>query len=138
MGLAKRFEELDVWQTARELAQKVYSVSNRDAFARDFGLRDQMRRAAVSIMSNIAEGFESGTRPLFIKFLRYARGSAGEVRAQFYVALDVGYISAEEFAALTDLTEKCSRQLTRLIKYLETHPLAVRETGIDYETNVGT
>ena len=105
MGLAKRFEELDVWQTARELTRRVYEISNKGEFARDFGLRDQMRRAAVSVMSNIAEGFESGTRPLFINYLGHAKGSAGEVRAQLYVSLDVGYISAEEFAMLTDLAE---------------------------------
>ena len=90
VALAKRFEELEVWQTARALTQQVYAVSNKGQFARDFGLRDQMRRAAISVMSNIAEGFESGTRPLLINFMGHAKGSAGEVRAQLYVALDAG------------------------------------------------
>ncbi len=138
MALAKRFEELEVWQTARELTRQVYAVSNKGEFARDFGLRDQLRRAAVSIMSNIAEGFESGTHPLFIKFLGYAKGSAGEVRAQLYVALDAGYLAPGEVAVLQDMAKKCSGQLTRLILYLQAHPTAVREDGVAYETNVST
>jgi len=138
MALARRFEELEVWQTARELTRQVYAASNRGSFAHDYGLRDQIRRAAVSIMSNIAEGFESGTRPLFIKFLGVARGSAGEVRAQLYVALDAGYLSSDEFDALRDLADKCSRQLARFINYLRTHPSSVHEAGVEYETNVGT
>jgi four helix bundle protein len=86
--MAERFEELDVWQRARELTRSVYDLSDQGAFARDFGLRDQMRRAAVSIMSNFAEGFESRTQPLLVDSLGRARGSAGGLRAQLYVALD--------------------------------------------------
>ena len=97
MTTAKRFEELEVWQKARELTNLVYKYSSDGVFARDFGLRDQMRRAAVSIMSNIAEGFESQTQALFIKYLAYAKGSAGELRAQLYIARDQGYTTDEEF-----------------------------------------
>jgi four helix bundle protein len=81
MTTAKRFEDLEVWQKAKELTNLIYRVSLSGAFSRDFGLRDQMRRAAVSIMSNIAEGFESQTQVLFIQYLGRAKGSAGELRA---------------------------------------------------------
>ncbi len=104
-------------------------------FSRDHGLRDQMRRAAVSIMSNIAEGFESGTQPLFIRYLRYAKASAGEVRAQLYVGMDAGYLTEAEFDELFDLADKCSRQLSRFIAYLESQPSGprVREAMSEYE-----
>lgn len=80
MPTIERFEDIRAWQTARALTRQIYAVSARGAFARDFGLRDQMRRAAVSILSNIAEGFESGTRPQFVRYLALAKGSAGERR----------------------------------------------------------
>jgi four helix bundle protein len=119
MATIRRFEEIEAWQTARELTQLVYALSDEGAFARDFGLRDQMRRAAVSIMSNIAEGFESKTVPAFTKYLGHAKASSGELRAQLYVAMDVQYISQAQFAQLSDLSEKCSRQISNFIKYLE-------------------
>jgi len=97
----------------------VYKLSNEGAFSRDFGLRDQMRRAAVSIMSNIAEGFESRTRSLFIEFLGRAKASAGELRAQCYVALDVGYLRDEAFEDLRCRAEVCSKQLSSFISYLK-------------------
>lgn len=86
--MAERFEDLRAWQTSRALANAVYDVSDEGHFARDFGLNDQMRRAAVSVMSNIAEGFESRTAKLFIDYLGRAKASAGEVRAQLYIASD--------------------------------------------------
>jgi len=97
--MAERFEELDMWQRARELTRSVYDLSDQGAFARDLGLRDQKRRAAVPVMSNIAEGFESRTQGLFIEFLGRARGSAGELRAQLYIALDRDYLTQDQFAA---------------------------------------
>lgn len=84
-----RFEDIQAWQTARELTNLVYKQSEKGQFARDFGLRDQIRRATVSIMSNIAEGFESRTDIQFINYLGHARASAGEVRSQLYIALDL-------------------------------------------------
>ena len=84
MTTATRFEEPDVWKNAKELTSLIYRLSAAGSFARDFGLRDQMRRAAVSIMSNIAEGFESQTQVMFIQYLARAKGSAGELRAQLY------------------------------------------------------
>ena len=95
MGKISTFLEIEAFQVARDLTKVVYRLSNDGLFSRDFGLKDQMRRAAVSIMSNIAEGFESRTRAMFIEVLGRAKGSAGELRAQCYVALDAGYLSDE-------------------------------------------
>jgi len=134
MTTAKRFEDLEVWQRAKDLTNLIYKYSTDGTFARDFGLRDQMRRAAVSIMSNIAEGFESQTQVQFIKYLGLAKGSAGELRAQLYIARDQGYISEENFSELFLLAEICSKQLARFIQYLETQPNArrMREDGAEY------
>lgn len=135
MATITRFEDLEVWQTARELTRRIYALTNEGAFARDFGLRDQMRRAAVSVVSNIAEGFESRTQALFVEFLGRAKGSAGELRAQCYVALDAGYLTTEQFEAVMELADQCSRQLYRLMSYLEQQPNTrrMREAGIEYE-----
>ncbi|KPV52538.1 hypothetical protein SE17_14905 [Kouleothrix aurantiaca] len=113
-----RFEEIEAWQSARQLTQRIYALSSQGAFARDFGLRDQMRRASVSVMSNIAEGFESRTQGLFVEFLGRAKGSAGKLRAQLYAGLDAGYIEQALFHELTQLAELCSRQIARFMQYL--------------------
>jgi four helix bundle protein len=113
-----RFEEIEAWQTARELTRKVYEMTNEGQFARDFGLKDQMRRASVSIMSNIAEGFESRTQTLFLDYLGRAKASAGELRAQLYVALDVGYLDRSKYEQTYELVDKCSRQLSKFMTYL--------------------
>lgn len=118
MGAIKRFEEIEAWQTAREVSRLVYSLTKNRPFAGDFGLRDQIRRAAVSIMANIAEGFESRTPALFVELLGRAKGSAGELRSQAYVALDAGYITQLQFEEAFDLAEKCSRQISRFMSYL--------------------
>jgi four helix bundle protein len=123
MPTITRFEEIEAWQTARELTKRIYSLTERGAFARDFGLKDQIRRAAVSVMSNIAEGFESQTQPQFIRYLGMAKASAGEVRSQLYVSRDLEYVGQEHFDEVFRLTEKASRQLSRFIAYLESHPL---------------
>jgi four helix bundle protein len=112
------FEEIEAWQTARTLTKRIYELTGEGSFARDFGLRDQMRRASVSIMSNIAEGFESRTKALFIDFLGRAKVSAGEIRAQAYVALDVGHLDRHYFEELFELADKCSRQISRFMTYL--------------------
>ena len=106
MTLVKRFEELRAWQAARALVREVYAVARRDAFARDLGLRDQIQRAAVSVMSNIAEGFDAGTDAEFVRFLTYARASAAEVQSLLYVAHDIGYLSQEEFERLYQMAEE--------------------------------
>ncbi|HEX5836758.1 MAG TPA: four helix bundle protein [Anaerolineales bacterium] len=130
-----RFEEIEAWKTARQLTHVVYEAGNQAGFNRDFGLRDQIRRASVSVMSNIAEGFESRTDVQFINFLGMAKASAGEVRAQIYVALDQRYISEEQFRNLYGLAETCSRQIARFMAYLETNPRKRRisEDPSEYE-----
>lgn len=135
MATAKRFEELEVWQRSRELANLIYALSKDGTFSHDFGLRDQIRRAAVSIMSNIAEGFESSTQQTFIKYLGHAKASAGEVRAQLYIVKDQGYISEEEFQKAFEMAEICSKQLSRFIQYLQNQPKSrrVREEETGYE-----
>ena len=109
MGTISRFEEIKAWQTARELTRQIYQLSALGVFSRDFGLRDQIRRAAISVMSNIAEGFESQTQALFIKYLGIAKASAGEVRSQLYIASDLGYLSPEDLKNTICLAEKVSR-----------------------------
>ena len=94
-----RFEDIEGWQLARELTKRVYAVAMKGAFAKDFGLRDQITRAAGSSMHNIAEGFDGGSNAEFIKYLRYSQRSCSEVQSQLYVALDQGYFSQEEFDA---------------------------------------
>jgi four helix bundle protein len=135
MTTAKRFEDLDVWQSAKELTNLVYRLSSSGTIARDFGLRDQMRRAAVSIMSNIAEGFESLIQAMFIQYLARAKGSAGELRAQLYIALEQEYMTTDEFQSALSLAETCSKQLASFIRYLESQPNArrVREDGVHYD-----
>jgi len=102
----ERFEDLIAWQKARSLTSETYRVTDLGKFARDFGLKDQIRRAAVSIMSNIAEGFERGKPSEFHQFLSIAKGSCAELRSQLYVALDAGYLPDPTFEKLrTDATE---------------------------------
>ena len=96
----ERFEDFIAWQRARKLTSNIYKVSNIGEFARDFGLKDQIRRAGVSVMSNIAEGFERGRPTEFHQFLSIAKGSCAELRSQLYVALDVGYVVGDDFRAL--------------------------------------
>jgi four helix bundle protein len=122
MTAITRFEEIDAWTSSRQLTNMVYSLGNQVGFNRDFELRDQVRRAAVSVMSNIAEGFESRTDIQFINFLGMARASAGEVRAQLYIALDQNYVSEEQFKETYAIAEKCSRQISKFIVYLEASP----------------
>jgi four helix bundle protein len=117
--MAERSEDLRAWRTARTLTNHVYALSKTNGFADDWVLKDQIRRAAISVMSNIAEGFESRTRPEFIDFLGTAKASAGEVRSQLYVAQDQGYLDEEEFNAASDLADKASRQLYHLIRHLK-------------------
>lgn len=111
MGHVGRFEDLIAWQKSRELAKKVYAVTRNDPFARDFGLSSQIQRAAVSIMSNIAEGFERDSRGDFHRFLTIAKASCAEVRSQLYIALDIGYIMQTEFDDLQQQAEEVARIL---------------------------
>jgi four helix bundle protein len=106
-----KFEELVAWQKARSLTRLIYEVSRREPFARDRGLSTQMQRAAVSIMSNIAEGFERHGSAEFQHFLSIAKASCAELRSQLYVALDIGYITEAEFASLQSCAEEVGRIL---------------------------
>jgi four helix bundle protein len=115
----KRFEELVVYQRTRELVKEVYAVTRRPAFAKDWGLADQIRRAAVSILSNIAEGFERGSNTEFVQFLYIAKGSCGEVRAQLTVAMDQGYVTEAECERLSDTCRVISGMLSSFINYLK-------------------
>ena len=105
----ERFEDLIAWQKARQLAAEIYRVSAQGNFSKDFGLRDQIRRAAVSAMSNIAEGFDRGSRSEFHQFLVIAKASCAEVRSQLYVAHDVGYIDQNTFEIISGSTNELLR-----------------------------
>jgi len=111
-----RFEDLECWQQATSLAIEIYRVSSSGEFGRDFGFRDQLRRAAVSIGSNIAEGKERETSSEFIRFLYIAKGSAGELKTQLYIAKEIGYLDAATHFDLNQRTEKISGMLGNLIK----------------------
>jgi four helix bundle protein len=122
MATVKQFEDLHVWQEARNLVSEVYRVTKLGTFRRDFSLRDQITRAAVSSMSNIAEGFERGSRREFMQFLNVAKGSTGEVRSQLYVALDQKYVDQKTFEKLRSSALAVSRRLAKFIGYLEDYP----------------
>ena len=118
MATFQSFEEMDAWQKARSLTQEIYRCSGSGAFAKDYGLRDQIRRASVSALSNIAEGFERNGTGEFLQFLSVAKGSLGEVRAQLYVVRDQDYLGAETFARLLTLTGETARLVGGLMEYL--------------------
>ena len=107
--MVNRFEDLIAWQKARELTREVYGCTRQGAFARDFGLRDQLQRDCVSVMSNVAEGFERGTSAEFHHFLSIAKSSCAEARSQLYVALDSGYLERKGFDALMGKAEEVGR-----------------------------
>ena len=104
-----RFEDIVAWQKARVLTREIYRVTDATGFSRDFGLKDQIRRASVSVMANIAEGFERAGRAEFHQFLVVAKASCAEVRSHLYVALDVEYITEDVFCKLSELTEEVGR-----------------------------
>lgn len=135
MPTITRFEDIEAWKTARELTRKIYALTEQGKFAKDFGLKNQIQRASVSVMSNIAEGFESRTQAQFIEYLGRSKASAGEVRCQLYIALDLNYLTDEHFKEVFDLADKSSRQIARFIGYLESHPQSrhIREEGAEYE-----
>ena len=118
-----KFEDIESWKKARRLTKEIYQTSATGGFVRDFGLKDQIRRASVSILSNIAEGFERGGDKEFSQFLAIAKGSCGEVRAQLYVALDQGYFSADTFDQLFSSATEVGQLLAGFIRYLKRSPL---------------
>jgi len=135
MPTITRFEDIEAWKTARELTRMLYSLTEQRQFSKDFGLKNQIQRASVSVMSNIAEGFESRTQAQFLEYLGRSKASAGEVRCQLYIALDLKYLFQEQFNSVFDLADKSSRQIARFMDYLETHPQSrrIRDEGSEYE-----
>lgn len=118
MAKIEKFEDILAWQKGRELTQHVYRATRQGEFAKDFALRDQIRRAVISITSNIAEGFERDGSKEFVQFLSLSKGSCGEVRSQLYVALDEAYLSQSQWQDLHDRCLEISRLLDGFAKYL--------------------
>ena len=118
MAKVKKFEEIQSWKKARSLTKEIYSTTLIGSFAKDFGLKDQIRRSAVSILSNIAEGFERGGDKEFLQFLAIAKGSAGELRAQLYVAFDQQYLSQKQFESLSQEAMEISQLISGFMRYL--------------------
>jgi four helix bundle protein len=116
----QKFEDLKVWQKARELNKIVYSISGEGDFSKDFALRDQIRRSSISVFSNIAEGFERNGTKEFHQFLSIAKASAAELRAQLYVSKDLNYITEEPFQATLSVLLETSKMLSGLMSYLKT------------------
>ena len=123
VGKIERFEDLEVWQKARELVALAYRITAKPPFGQDWSLRNQLRRAAVSAMANIAEGFERGGNKEFLQFLAIAKGSSGEVRSHCCVALDQGYIDTAEHRLVYDKALEVGRMLSGLMKHLRRSPL---------------
>jgi four helix bundle protein len=119
MAGIERFEDVESWKAGVELVNEIYRITAYGAFSQDYTLRNQIRKAAVSIPSNIAEGFERNRRGEFAQFLRYAKGSAGEVRSQLYHARDQKYVSEETFKTLHTEVSRISRHLQGFINHLE-------------------
>jgi len=115
----KTFENLKVWQDSREFVKSIYELTASECFKKDFGLKDQIQRAAVSIMNNIAEGFERNNNKEFVLFLKYSKGSAGEVRSMLYVALDLNYIQKNAFDKCYENAINIITQISNFIKYLK-------------------
>ncbi|MFN8117742.1 MAG: four helix bundle protein [Bacteroidia bacterium] len=119
MAVAKRFEDLDVWIAAKDAAVMIYKITENESLRKDFGLKDQIRRASISVISNIAEGFERNGNKEFIQFLSIAKGSAGEVRAQLYIIKELEFINEEEFILLNEKVTQVSKMLSGFINYLK-------------------
>ncbi|MEA3369461.1 MAG: four helix bundle protein [Candidatus Ratteibacteria bacterium] len=119
----KRFENIDVWKESRKLVNMIYDLTSKGLFRRDFGLRDQIQRAAVSCMSNVAEGFDSDTKQQFIQMLSYTKRSSSEVQSELYVALDRRYVTKEEFNNSYNHAQLVRKLANGFIRYLRTRPL---------------
>jgi four helix bundle protein len=114
-----KFEDLNIWKLSIGITKSIYNLTEKNKFSKDFGLRDQIRRASVSISSNIVEGFEKNNNNEFIRFLKIAKGSAGEVKNQLYIALAVDYITKVEFESNAASIEILLMQIGKFITYLE-------------------
>jgi len=119
----KTFEDLQVWQDARKFVKSIYELTSMERFKKDYGLKDQIQRAAVSIMNNISEGFERNNNREYKNFLGYAKGSAGEVRSMLYIAFDLNYISKSEFDATYEDSVNIITQISNFKNYLNKYIL---------------
>ena len=115
----EKFEDIQAWQKARELVRVIYEVTSKGTFAKDYSLKDQIKRASVSVMSNIAEGYARQTDKEFNQFLHITSGSVAEVQSQLYIALDLSYVSKEEFSRIYELSSEVARLTTGFTKYLQ-------------------
>ena len=127
MATFRRFEDIEAWKRGRELNVRVYELSSSGPFAKDFALRDQIRRASISVSSNIAEGYARQSRADFARFLVIARASAAEVVSQLYLALDLGYIATDQFERARGLAGEAAAACSGLIRCLRSDSTAVRE-----------
>ncbi len=118
-----RFEDLEIWKLSLKITKIIYDLTSEGKFSKDFGLRDQIRRAMVSVSSNIVEGFEKRNNNEFIRFLKIAKGSTGEVRNQLYISLMVGYITKVEFQKVDEELLKLAAKTGSFINYLEKQKL---------------
>ena len=135
MATVERFEDLEIWQLARELVKLVYELSRTEDFSKDYGLKDQIRRASVSVMNNISEGFESRTTNRFVNYLGISKGSCGETRSVSYVALDCNYITKEEFKELYGRCVTISKKTQKFINYLQRYDSNDRVRNVLVEYN---
>ena len=140
MARIEKFEDIKAWQKARQLNIDVYKVTNKDLFSKDFALRDQIRRSSISVLSNIAEGFERESKQEFIRFLSIAKASCGELRAQLYIAYDLKYISKEEFEPLLgsalDVSKMLGGFMTYLKEFKKINDNILREPEVTYLSNL--
>jgi four helix bundle protein len=127
MSKIERFEDIVAWQKARELTKSVYTQTKGNQFAKDFGLKDQIQRASVSIMGNVAEGFDRGGDKEFIQFLSISKGSCGEVKSHLYVALDQQYVTPAQFTNLYNSADEVGRLLSGFMAYLRQSDLKGRK-----------
>jgi four helix bundle protein len=127
MSKIQKFEDILAWQKARELAKEIYAQTRTGVFAKDFGLRDQIQRASVSIMGNIAEGFDRGGDKEFTQFLSISKGSCGEVKSHLYVALDQRYVNSTQFDQLYNSADEVGRLLAGFMSYLKQSDLRGRK-----------
>lgn len=134
MATIKNFEELEVWKIAMELCTEVYSLTNSELFSKDFALKDQIRRSAISIPSNISEGYERDGINQFLYFLTISKGSCGELRTQIRIAFNLSYIKNIDY---NNLNEKClstSKQLSGFIKYLRNYKLNEKNNKLQIQS----
>lgn len=121
MGKIERFEDLPIWKKAAEVSLNVYRISEKGKLKNDFSMKDQIKRAAISISSNIAEGFEYGNNSDFVRYLRYAKGSAGELRSQMYIINEMELIESVDYQKINEQLIEVSKQISGFMKYLREH-----------------